>query len=48
MRPHGMVLAARFLKSAFFNDVFNEITTFDAPQGAKTGSKSLQSRSEVV
>ena len=43
-----MALAARFLKSAFSNDVFNEITTFEARQGAETGSKSLQSQAEVV
>ena len=36
-----MVLATRCLENAFFKDVFNEITTFDAPKAAKTVSKSF-------
>ena len=40
-RPFGMVLATRGLENAFFKDVSNESTTFDAPRAAKTVSKSL-------
>ena len=36
-----MVLATRGLENAFFKDVSNESTTFDAPKAAKTVSKSL-------
>ena len=41
-RPFGMVLATRCLENAFFKDVFNEITTFDAPKAAKKESKDKQ------
>ena len=37
-----MVLVTRCLENTFFKDVFNEITTFDAPKAAKKGSKDKQ------
>ena len=37
-----MVLATRCLENAFFKDVFNEITAFDAPKAAKKESKDKQ------
>jgi len=37
-----VVLGACFFKSAFFEDVSNEITTFAVPRGPKTGPKSLR------
>ena len=38
-----MVSEPRFLISAFFEDVLNEIITFDGPKGAQGVPKSLQS-----
>ena len=37
-----MVLATRCLENPFFNDVSNEITTFDAPKTAQKGSTDKQ------
>ena len=42
-RGRGMVSEPRFLRSAFLEDVPNEITTVAGPKGAQGGPKSLQS-----
>ena len=39
-RVFGMVLATRCLENAFFKDVSNEITTFEAPKSLKSVFKS--------
>ena len=41
-RPSEVVLGACSFKSAFFEDVSNEITTFAVPRGPKTGPNSLR------
>ena len=42
-RPCEVVLGACFFKSAFFEDVLNQISTFAAPMAHKTGPESLRS-----
>ena len=42
-RHSGVVLGISFFKSAFFEDVLNESTTFAVPRAHKTGPKSLRS-----